>query len=304
MRQMRPPNRTGATLPELLVGLVVSMLVVMTAFTSALRYQRSSSTIDEWMNVRSQLRDATDILAADLRGISVIGDSILAASDTAVEFRSALGSSVVCTVASGSRITLPPDSLLSDRVLSSWVMPPDSGDTLLAYLGATGVAPARWVRLRIVAFAPAPAAVACPPSAGLLDASDVAGAGSAYDVTLEGSAPELRRGAPIRIVRRVRYSVYRGGDGHWYLGYRRCTTSCAAIQPVSGPYQVPGGTAPIALRYFDRSGARVSTAGPMPDPSSVEVTVRSNFVHRLWFPGLPARTGDTIRSVIAFRNSR
>lgn len=294
----------GATLPELLVGIGVSLLVVMTAVASAVRYQRSNSTVDAWMVARSQLRDASDILAADLRGISVSGDSVLVASDTAVEFRSALGSSVVCSIPSANRITIPPDSLPSDRILSSWVMPPDSGDMLLLYLSASQASPAQWLRYRISAFVPVRAGVGCPASAGLLDVTELAGAGSAYDITVAGSLPELRLGAPVRIVRRVRYSVYRGGDGLWYLGYRRCTTTCAAIQPVSGPYNAPGGPAPVTLLYFDHAGRRLSPSGPTSALASVEITIRTTFAHPLWFPGMPARSGDTIRSVVALRNSR
>ena len=293
----------GATLPELLVGLVISLLVVMTAVAGTVRYQRASATVEVWMNARGQLRDAADILAADLRGISVPGDSLLATADTAVEFRSALGSSFVCSIPSANRIVLPPDSLPAERVLSSWVMPPDSGDMLLTYVAAGDSSPGQWARRRINAFVPIRASLGCPQAAGMLDVAEIAGAGSAYDVTLDGPILEVQRGAPVRILRRVRYSVYRGGDGHWYVGYRRCTTGCAATQPISGPYDVPRGY-PLSLRYFDRSGATLSINGPTTNPASVEVTVRTAYQRPLWFPGMAVRTDDSTRSLIALRNAR
>ena len=293
----------GATLIELLVGLVISLMVVMTALGTAARYHRSGSTVLEWMNVRGQLRSAADILAGELVGISMTGDSLLAATDTSVEFRSAIGASMICLVPSANRITLPPDSLVSGRILSSWALPPDSGDTVLLYQEASSPAPAKWIRRQVISFTAVRPFTGCPAAAGLISAAELAGAGSAYDVTLDGDVALAHSGTPVRIVRRVRYSMYKAGDGHWYLGYRSCTPSCAGIQPVSGPYDFRG-RVPLTLRYLDESGANVTPSASTAAPAAMAILVRTSFSRPLSFPGVPPRSGDSISTVVAFRNFR
>jgi hypothetical protein len=108
----------------------------------------------------------------------------------------------------------------------------------------------------------------------------------------------------VRFARRVRYSVYRGGDGKWYLGYRRCVTTCAAIQPISGPYESRSGP-PLSFRYFVGSGARLSGNGPTNEVARVEIVSRANYVRPLALPGISgSRTGDSAVATVALRNRR
>ena len=84
--------------------------------------------------------------------------------------------------------------------------------------------------------------------------------------SLQLPVPNVRAGAIIRFLRRARYSFYKSSDGEWYLGYRRCSvgtpSSCASIQPVSGPYRAyKGSSSPsgIAFRYYDVNGAQLTS---------------------------------------------
>jgi hypothetical protein len=77
------------------------------------------------MEVRSQVRQAADILPMDLRAISASGGDIYSGKmlDSAVEFRGTVGSSVVCALPTvgGTTIRIPPkDSLAAGNVLSVW----------------------------------------------------------------------------------------------------------------------------------------------------------------------------------------
>ena len=65
------------------MGIVVATLVVMMAVSHVIRHQHAYDDVAADIDLRTRLRDASDLIAADLRGASSAGDSILVASDTA-----------------------------------------------------------------------------------------------------------------------------------------------------------------------------------------------------------------------------
>jgi hypothetical protein len=296
--------RHAATLVELIMGITVAMIVITLAVAHITRHQRAYSAVASALDLRTRLRDGSDILTADLRGISAVGDSLLVASDTAVEFYSAIGTSTLCTTPAPDRATLPPDTLPSGRILSTWLAAPDVGDDLLVFTDSPP-APARWQRGRITSVATVPTPVGCPLSAALLTAGDVAGAGRSYELTFTPPASvNPTRGAPVRVVRRVRYSVYRSGDNKWYLGYRRCSGACSVIQPVSGPYE--GDTAlPISFRYFTHDGSELVGQGPSADVRRVDIVSRAVYTRPFQLPGMPSPLlHDSTVTSLTLRNRR
>jgi hypothetical protein len=103
----------------------------------------------------------------------------------------------------------------------------------------------------------------------------------------------VRAGSIVRFLRRARYSFYKSSDGDWYLGYRRCSvgtpSSCASIQPVSGPYRAyKGSNSPsgIAFRYFDANGAELTSSAQSASVSRVDIVLRGETA------GNVALTGD------------
>src|SRR5665213_2083040 len=207
------------------MGLAVMMLVTTLAVSHIVRHLRAVNAISAARDLDGRLRDGADILAADLRGISPRGDSLSVESDTAVEFYSAIGSSTLCAAPNPNTLILPPDSLASGRVLSSWVAEPEPGDDVLVFEDTTASGISGCQRASVQAVARVATSSACPLSAGLLQLGAVL------------SAARSPRGASVRLVRRVTYSVDRAGDRISYLGYRRWAGACTAIQPWSGPYE-------------------------------------------------------------------
>lgn len=300
---MTAHSRRAATLVELIMGIGVMMVVTTLAVSHVTRHQRAYSAIAAALDLRSRLRDGSDILAADLRGISPSGDSLLVTSDTAVEFYSAIGTSTLCATPSPNAITLPPDSLSSGRTLSSWVANPEAGDDVLIFIGSAPPGISGWQRARIQSVSSIATYLGCPASASLLSASDVAGVGHSYQITFAPTVSiTATHGAPVRIVRHVRYSVYRGGDSKWYLGYRRCIATCAAIQPVSGQYDSPRGP-PISFKYFRRDDVPIAGSGPTADVGRVDLVFRASYAPPFRLPGMPtAITRDSIVTTVALRN--
>jgi prepilin-type N-terminal cleavage/methylation domain-containing protein len=269
-------RRSGFSFVELLVALAIGGGMAAAMVTTLARQQRFYSSAAAILDVRAQLRDAGDILATDIRG-SALALGVPVMTDSAIEIFTTVASSIVCTSGT-SAFGLPPAVLASGANLTSMLAVPDTGDLALVYIARTPPDSATWETHRITGFTSRSLATACPPSTGFTRAGETSS--SAFEVTLASSPSEtVRTGAPIRFLRRARYSLYRSSDNKWYLGYRRCTptgpSSCAAIQPVAGPYDsyAPAQSG-LAFRYFDRVGLELPP-GSSPDAlARIDIVIR------------------------------
>lgn len=274
-------QRAGLTLIELVVAVTLTALVGLTTIRMLSRQQRFYAGATAMLDVRSQLRDGADVILSDIRGAAVVRYGFPTMSDSAVEMYATVGSSVVCSISSGT-LLLVPSRLESGVVLSSFLVTPDTGDIALVYVHSPSSADSSgWYDARLSSIGSRAVSTACPPSTGFTSTTDASAGRTTFAVTLAGGTPAaVRRGAPIRFLRRVRYSLYRSGDGSWQLGYRRCSASpphdCSAIQPVSGPYRSYSTTAAsgFALKYFNSSGGDVVDAALSPTVARVEVVFR------------------------------
>lgn len=285
----------GFTLIEVIAAVALTALVGSTLLITLRRQQRFYSSAAEMMMVRGQLRDGADVLTADLRGAAVARYGLPLMADTAVELFTTIGASVVCTAPSSRTLFLPPASLASNAVLTSLLASPDTGDVVLIYVMPAGVPDSgRWLELRIAAFGSRSLATSCPSATGFTSVADAAAKRSGYGLTLTTDPPpSLRKGAPVRFLRRARYSLYRSSDGNWYLGYRRCNATgppfCATIQPVSGPYlpfksgALTGGG--LAFRYFDSDGRELTDAALSPLVARIDVVLRGETVRAVALAG-------------------
>ena len=266
--------RYGFTVAELLVATAVAGITTALMTTTIVRQQRFFSSASEVLGVRSQLRDAADVLASDLRSASVGELGLPVMTDTAVEMYSVIAASVACTILSATTLGLPPTSLAQGNTLTSILAQPDTGDIAAIYSSDS----ARWSYHRIAAFGSRSLSTACPPSVGFTVLADAA---PGYQLTVAAApAIPVARGAIIHFLRRSRYSFYRSSDNKWYLGYRRFGVSapyaCSSIQPVSGPYRPyrSDGSGGISFRYRDSNGADVTTAALSRSVARVDIVLR------------------------------
>ncbi|HEU4748418.1 MAG TPA: type II secretion system protein [Gemmatimonadaceae bacterium] len=263
----------GFSLAELIVVIALSGLIGATAVAAILNQQRFQRDAREVLDTRQGVRDAMEVLATDIRGSSS-ADTIRLMADSALELFTSIGASVVCRKVSATAITLASESG-SGNTLSSFLTTPDTGDIALVFRHATGDADGRWDRHRIVAFAPTPRALGC-----LVDEGDPA---EGFVLTVQDPLNALPgRGAPVRFVRRGRYSLYRSSDRKWYLGYRRCNalgpSVCGAIQPISGPYlghSTDETRTGFLFEYFDTLGNEVSGAESLLSIARIDITARA-----------------------------
>jgi hypothetical protein len=299
-------NRLGFSLVELLIALTLALVVGGMTTLFLLHQHRFTRGVTEVVSTQDRLRDASNVLVADLRAAPA--GALRDASDTAIMFFSLVGSSVLCTDPAGVHVTLVPDTLASNQTLTAWVATPDSGDVILLYHDTSAVSPAAgWLRYHITHVSSRSVASACPPSTGFTTSTDASHSATTYDLTLDTSLPlSITSGTPIRVVRLVRYSIYRASDRSWYLGYHQCSdldNTCSTIQPVSGPY-TQDGTPPLAFRYYSNQGAEISDpgSGVLPAIARVDVTLHGAARHYVAIPGLVPAYRDSVLATVSFRN--
>ncbi|MFL5613468.1 MAG: prepilin-type N-terminal cleavage/methylation domain-containing protein [Gemmatimonadaceae bacterium] len=286
-RACRSDARRGFTLAELVLVLALSVVVLGLISSIGTRLQRQLAAETTRLSVGEQLAAAAELLPLELRSLSPLAGDIVEARDTSLQFRSALGSGVVCS-ATGATLVLAPFLVAGGGTVS---LPALSGDTL--WLSELDDSTERWLPIPLVGMRRVSGS--CPA----LNASSA----RVFDL-VHLAAADLRAplaaaaGAVLRLTRPVRYSFYRATDGRWYLGMRSwnvATSQFNTIQPVSGPY-APGGSG-AHFEYFDTSGALLPLGSDLTRIARVEVVLQ----------GPPAAatgsaSGDSARTATALRN--
>lgn len=248
---MLSARRTGATLLELLVALLLTGIVTAALLRSRAASHDAARDAIARGEARRQLRAGVGAVLATLRGASPAGGDLLAVTDTALELHVTLGATVWC----GATPALPgvPATVTllapTGSDFAAWLDAPASGDAILVLV--RDATEWRWHR----------AAVA---GAGLPVRSDCAGAEgrAASRVPLvAGALLAVPPGSPARLLRRARWSVYRSRGRH-FLGWRDAAAGGVGldvVQPVSGPHDVRDGAGTrgpgLAFGFLDETGA-------------------------------------------------
>lgn len=299
-------TRAAFTLLELAIVLGILGVVGSAIGLTLLRQQRFYRGTEELVGARQGVRDAIEILSADIRGMSV-ADTARLLADSAVEIFASVGTSVVCQI-TGSEIELPPGTSPRGNTLTALLTQPDTGDLAL-FLRDSGEAGDLWERHRIAAFSARSKATTCLQSTGFSSADNVVATGTPFVVVLSDSVSgHVHSGAPVRFIRRGRYSLYRSSDG-WNLGYRRCNavgpSVCGAIQPLSGPYRAYSSNPRLTgllFEFFDAAGVRLPSSSSALALARVDITARSESRQRIaverrsWMPADSATVSIAVRN--------
>lgn len=300
---MRLTPQRGVTLIELTVVLALGSALSALMLSMVMRQQRFHRGASAIIDGKRSAREATELLARELRPLSSAGADVYAMADSAITFRAHLGASVVCAVdATRTAIALPGAIGPVSERLTTFLTVPRAGDSLFIFDRGTtpSVDDDAWHRF---AIGTNPGAGHCPLRPGGLAASD---AESAAAISLQLTAPiptSVDVGAPIRFFRPTTYSLYRTSTGDWALGASVCAAgSCSVRQPVSGPYQPSSSGAPrgLELQYFDASGAPTANPGGV---TRIDVIARTqsatslDLAHIRW-----TSYRDSLMTSIAVRN--
>jgi prepilin-type N-terminal cleavage/methylation domain-containing protein len=293
-------NRGGWTLVELMISLTILGIIIAIGAATMASGQREAGAAARLRAVRAEIRDAASVLAQELRGVAPAADTLPLAVDTAVEFFSPILTAVTCAQGTGARLLLVSPISAIDAGWPAGAQP-DTGDLAWVWVEDSLRTPGSWHRWRVVAHS--------------------AAAGESCNVALEpiGTPPQMLTifgdagivppGAPVQLVRRGRYSIYRASDGGWYLGYKRCDalgpSRCQGVQPVAGPYRArAGGVAGIHFRYFGEAGDEIAGTAATAHTWRVEVIARSDTAHSALLSRRRGVLDDSVVMTVALRNAR
>jgi hypothetical protein len=245
MRGVRP----GAIVAELAVAVAlagVAGIIGIGMLVAAERALRRDAADDAGAMV---LREAEHALVSDLE--SAVPDSVMLRGDTAIDVHALVGTSVVCAAAAG--VIVLPGAAASDRAVpfTVWRQPAEPGDVALAWDSAGAW---RWAAIDSVR------AVAdgggCATTTGFRTVADSIARIPAWRLRM-GAMPLPAIGAPVRVVRALRWTTVRGADRQWALSQRRCPRGvCGTSQPATGPLAAP---ADSGLRFTRDGDAIVTT---------------------------------------------
>ncbi len=315
-RRRAPRRRSGLTLIELMV--VAVLLSVIGAMLTGLlvRQQRFHRAVTSVTDARAHLRDISTILPTDIRSVSSVGQDLITRGLTEMQFHAFIGSSVVCDFPAVNQIDLPPHTLASGNVLTAWINPPAPGDIVFLYNDSTeaGNVDDSWTEFNITDTTSAANTAWCPTSTTFTSAGDATQ--RRYRLTLNGNPnqAQIKIGAPIRIAREVRYSLYQASDNQWYVGYQRCTDSgtpgvagpCGAREVLAGPVMPATGdsaTSGLYFGYYKQSGAAATSASDTVAWISVGVRTTSESMRQASATKISNFIGgDSLKFVVGLRN--
>lgn len=261
---MNGPRRSGFTLTEVLVVLVLGSLVALALNTAQLNYRRIATWSGAVIRDHDAFRVAVSLLSADLReAVYSEGDVVLHADDS-LSVRAPMGFSLVCSVRDN------PAAIGIQRSEGlTWSAP---GDSLLLYTtsGWTAVEPDGTVsgNLRQLACA----------DGSLPD--------QAYRLP-RGSTDAVPVGAPVRVFRRHTYHTGLNQNRPWLARTDRNGTEFLVGPLLAGT---------LRFRLVDAAGgatARVSDATGVEAEFALPLTP---------VPGQHSATADTFTFVLQGRN--
>jgi prepilin-type N-terminal cleavage/methylation domain-containing protein len=308
-------RRSGFTLVEILMVLILMGLFGTAIVKLLLRQQRFYTSTSQLINTRQQIHQAAFMLPAELRAISRQGGDIAVMTDSSLEIRSIFGTSVACLVNVASAwVSTVPVSNLKGSAMTSWKILPAVNDSVAIYDDGASISQNddSWRLSRITAVLAVTGNVAgagCPSSTGLTQAADLTVSNPSYRLTIT-PAPlaTTLSGASMRFFRHVHYSLWKWAtDGQWYLAYYDCVPNrvpvCTTPQPIAGPlrpYAAPGTTSGLEFTYYDSTGVVTATKTLV---ARIRLVVRGQGTATINLTGaaaVPLR--DSLRVEIGLRN--
>jgi len=256
---LKMSSRRGLSLVEIMVALVLLGIVATGIMTVIMRQQQFYRSATEVIDTRSQIRQAAAVVPVDIRGVSSVSGDILNMSDSSLDVRGNIGSGLICSHTANS-VTIPPINLANGRYFTTFLTRPKVSDVFMILDDkAAGNQDDDWAVPYVIASIDS-TTVGC---ASFTDVTADAGKFRYVYTFTTNLSPTIVDGAPLRMARGVKYSIYKSAsDGLWWMGYRECRgdgSSCDAVQPVSGPYKpyVPNDTinSGVSFVYRDSTGA-------------------------------------------------
>ena len=307
MRRHTPRgHRRGVALVEVLVAFPLIALLSTVAVVLLLTTVRGAREQVGHGGATRERHAASLTLRTELQRLRP--DEVITWRDTLLEVETLVGLAMICAVdGTRSSVTVvasdPPGNAgtVDNPVAATWHEPPQPGDLLT-----------RWV-MPLTDAGPS-----ARPIAAMSRIQSVATGNGCATSPLPNSMPAVRLelapaadaprvaavGTPVRLTRRIRYSLYRATDGLWYLGRRTFgPTGWDIVQPVAGPFASPseGGMRVTVLDWRNGVIAQPrSASGDSVAPAAMQITLRAP--RRTATTAAISGVTDAARITVAFRS--
>jgi prepilin-type N-terminal cleavage/methylation domain-containing protein len=293
-------NRSGFTLVEMVVATALLAVVGGAVASSVATQWRSHDSLAGSEHARQALDDAASLLLAELRALSPAAGDLASVTDTSLEVRATLGTSVICSVTvTRDRFFLPPRQPSSGAALTSWRDAAIVGDSI-EILDSRGAFPDTLSRHELLGIGGG----VCPTSSGF--AKTPGDAASGIELRVSPVLPTgVVTGAPVRIVRAARYSIYRSpADRRWYLGIKEMKGGFwSVVQPVAGPFlPAAAGNGGLAITIRDSSGASLTSPAGLTGARLIEIALRAGSPRRAVALGRATAVSESLHVDLAPRN--
>lgn len=294
-------RQSGFTLIEVIISLALLTLIGGAIASSVAIQWRSHDAVSDGEHARQALRDAGSLLLAELRSLSPSAGDLASATDTALEVRATLGASVICSVTvTRDRVAIPPRHPSSGVPLTWWRDAAIVGDSI-ELINSRGALPDTVSRHELVGIGSG----TCPMSSGFTATAGDAAAGIEMRVS-PALPPGVITGAPMRIVRGTRYSLYRSpADNSWYLGIKEMVGGAwSIVQPVAGPFLPAAAAASGGLAFVVRDSAGLSLTSPaaLTGARLIEIGLRAKGRRPALALGRAAVIAESLQVALAPRN--
>jgi hypothetical protein len=281
--------RLGFSLAELVFVLALGALVLGLVSSIGVRLQRRMLSEASRFASNDQLSAAAELFPLDVRSLSPPAGDIAEARDTVFQIRAPVWSGIACNVTGNSLTVAAYVGAAGHPVTPS----AQSGDTLWLLVDADSAEAWRPVIVESLRQTSGPCPAIDVSGAPVFDLSHL------WSVALRDSA-SVPTGAPVRLTRPLRLSIYRSSDGRWYLGMRSWSTATGqwtVVQPLAGPF-APAARSGARFQYFDLFGHPFTLgSGDLRNIARVEAL----FVADSAMPGAIVPS-DSQRVVVALRN--
>jgi hypothetical protein len=135
-------------------------------------------------------------------------------------------------------------------------------------------------------------------------------------LTTNPNQARVRTGAPIRIAREVRYSIYQATDNQWYVGFQRCTPNATYGQPgTCGTREVLAGpvmpatadtlTSGLYFVFYNKAGTRLTALAATDTVARIGIGIRTgaeSLLRATTKSGGDISGKDSLRFTVGFRN--
>jgi prepilin-type N-terminal cleavage/methylation domain-containing protein len=271
------PSRSGFTLVEGMVALVLTALVLTLAYRVLVGQQRTVTLQAQRVSLQTNLRSAAAFISTELREVSTDSGNpdLLTFAPESVTYRAMRGSGIGWGLSPMSVDLLGP-------LHGSFRRPQAGRDSLLVFVGA---GPGReWITGPVIGVA----------------SSSCGGSSSLRISTLLDSvalaAASIGPLFPVRLFEITQIKLYQSQRSYW-LGARSVSAG-EVIQPVLGPLDSNG----LAITFRDSVGAFATRPC---DVRSGEVLIRAQAAQAVHVPGgVSQLLRDSVRVAIPLRNAR